>query len=68
MQGNKQLLQQAHALGINRFDYRSRISFARAIQKGHGHKPCFATDERDDCVKPCPWRKQCQGLVAAWLR
>jgi len=68
MQGNKQLLQQAHALGINRLDYRSRILLIRAVQKGNGHEPCCATDERDYCVKSCQWCKPCKGLIAAWLR
>jgi len=67
MHVNIQLLQQAYDLGINRH-FRSNIVLVRAIQKEQGHEPCFATDKRDSCVKSCQWRKQCKGLIAAWLR
>ncbi|MHB9119508.1 MAG: hypothetical protein ACYC2R_14745 [Burkholderiales bacterium] len=29
---------------------------------------CFGTERRYDCAELCEWRRECRGMVAAWLR
>lgn len=40
----------------------------KALQRLLDEAPCFATDKRHDCAEPCKWRRNCRGMVAAWLR
>lgn len=41
----------------------------RELQMARGGAPCFQTDWRIHCRDThCPWRRDCQRLVAEWRR
>lgn len=40
-----------------------------ALQQAAGLEPCFGTARRLVCdQRDCPWRAECQGLRAEWMR
>lgn len=54
---------------INFTAYTSKLSLIRSIQSREGHRPCFASDEREFCAGGCEWESACKNmLVAAWKR
>lgn len=64
-----QLQEKANSLGIpGSATSSSQTVLIRSIQKAQGHEPCFATDKRYFCNESCEWRKDCRGLIAAWMR
>ena len=49
----------------------TEVELIREIQKATQHRPCFRTTYQQPCDDPeyeCPWREECQKILATWCR
>lgn len=54
----------AHLATAEAVNYRWKVW---KLQQSQGNEPCFRTEQRHVCAtSQCPWRHECQVLVAEW--
>ena len=60
----------ATAVGIAHSEQiKSEKELVRLIQKASQHRACFRSEKRLNCEEAkCPWKAECQKLIAQWMR
>lgn len=62
----------ANLIGVtNSRNITSEVELIRHIQEAAHHRPCFRTTYQQPCEDPeseCPWRSECQKIIAVWHR
>ena len=62
----------ANTVGVaNSRHITTEVELIREIQKATRHRPCFRTTYQQPCEDPeseCPWRAECQKILAVWSR
>ncbi|MEE9338836.1 MAG: DUF2934 domain-containing protein [Methylococcaceae bacterium] len=61
----------ADSVGVSNPKQMSEVDLIRGIQKVTEHRSCFRISYQQKCENSeseCPWREECQKLLAVWYR